>query len=208
MNKETLRMQMLSGVITESEYKEKVEELRKGLYDNFDEWKKSFPEGTKFDNESGYVKAKDNDGKELGKWNPFNMIGKHVGDLSYGEVQEEKDSLNEHYIAGGIIGVGAINQIPSRAKADYEGAFEHFLSQKYDLNEVEKEVEEGKEVEEAMVNPNTNDRISYLVSALDHVWNMGKGNNSIDFEDLAQSIINDMFDDLEEGKEVEEKNNY
>jgi hypothetical protein len=46
-------------------------------------------------------------------------------------------SLNEHYVAGGIVGIGAINQIPSRVKADYEDAFEYFLSQKYSLNEME-----------------------------------------------------------------------
>ena len=75
MDKETLRMQMLAGVITEGEYKAKLQE------------------------------------------------------------NEEKESLNEHYVAGGIVGIGAINQIPSRAKADYEDAFEYFLSQKYTLNE-------------------------------------------------------------------------
>jgi hypothetical protein len=77
MNKETLRMQFLSGVITESEYKTKLEEAT------------------------------------------------------------QKDSLNEHYVAGGIVGIGAINQIPPRTKAVYEDAFEHFLGQKYGLNEVE-----------------------------------------------------------------------
>jgi hypothetical protein len=77
MDKETLRMQMLAGVITEGEY---VAAINK-------------------------------------------------------EVEEtEKNSLNEHAI-GGIVGIGAINQIPSRAKADYEDAFEYFLSQKYPLNE-------------------------------------------------------------------------
>jgi hypothetical protein len=35
-------------------------------------------------------------------------------------------------IAGGIVGIGAINQIPSRAKAVYEDAFEHFLGEKYE----------------------------------------------------------------------------
>jgi hypothetical protein len=85
MNKETLRMQMLSGVITEGEYKAKL---------------------------------------------------------------EEKESLNEHYIAGGIVGVGAINNpFEGRKKESYEDAFEHFLGQKYALNE-EEDVEEGKEVEE------------------------------------------------------------
>ena len=99
MDKETLRMQMLAGVITESEY---VAAINK-------------------------------------------------------EVEEtEKNSLNEHAI-GGIVGIGAINQIPSRAKADYEDAFEHFLGERYqvkpnrerddikDVNEeeVEEEVNEG-----------------------------------------------------------------
>jgi hypothetical protein len=42
------------------------------------------------------------------------------------------ESLNEHYVAGGI--AGAINQIPSRL-ADYE---DYFL-EKYNLNEMEDE---------------------------------------------------------------------
>ena len=99
MTKETLRMQMLSGIITESEYAAAINQ----------------------------------------------------------EIEEtEKNSLNEHAI-GGIVGIGAINQIPSRAKADYEDAFEHFLGERYevkpnrerddieDINEeeVEEEVNEG-----------------------------------------------------------------
>jgi len=104
MEKETLRMQMLAGVITEGEYKAKLEELNS---------------------------------------------------------TENKDSLNEHFVAGGIVGIGAINQIPSRAKEVYEDAFEHFLSERYetkfenreqDLNEEEEkeeeDLDEGKEVEE------------------------------------------------------------
>jgi hypothetical protein len=114
MDKETLRMQMLAGVITESEY---------------------------------------------------------VAIINKETEEEEKSSLNESMI-GGIVGVGAINQIPSREKTDYEMAFEHFLGERYeikpnrerddikDINEEEEikegeeeeikegEVEEGKEVEE------------------------------------------------------------
>lgn len=71
MTNENLRMQMLSGVITEGQYKAKLQE------------------------------------------------------------NEEKDSLNESMI-GGIVGIGAINQIPSRAKTDYENAFEHYLGEMYD----------------------------------------------------------------------------
>ena len=95
MTQEQLRMQFLSGVITESEYKTKLEELNSST---------------------------------------------------------EKDSLNENFI-----GIGAINNpFADRKKETYEDAFEHFLSQKYSLNEVEEvneeededELEEGKEVEE------------------------------------------------------------
>ena len=98
INKETLRMQMLSGVITESEYKAKLQENKK------------------------------------------------------------KKSLKESMI-GGIVGIGAINQIPPREKTDYETAFEHFLGERYETKfenreqdpytmKEEEEVEEGKEVEE------------------------------------------------------------
>ena len=81
MNKLTqseLRMQMLSGVITESEYKA--------------------------------------------------IINQEVENT-------EKDSLNEHYVAGGIVGIGAITQIPATPKTDYEMAFEHFLGEKYEIKE-------------------------------------------------------------------------
>ena len=73
MTNEELRMQFLSGVITEGEYKEKLE--------------------------------------------------------------ENKKSLNEHYVAGGIVGIQAINTIPPREKSDYETAFEHFLSERYEKEE-------------------------------------------------------------------------
>jgi hypothetical protein len=77
MTNEQLRMQMLSGIITEGEYKA--------------------------------------------------IINKEIE-------EEEKASLNESMI-GGIVGIGAINQIPPRVKTDYEDAFEHFLGKKYSLNE-------------------------------------------------------------------------
>jgi len=70
---------------------------------------------------------------------------------------KKKKSLKESMI-GGIVGIGAINQIPSREKTDYEMAFEHFLGERYETKfenreqdphtMKEEEVEEGKEVEE------------------------------------------------------------
>jgi len=35
-------------------------------------------------------------------------------------------------------------------------------------------------------------KYDYVENALRHVWNMGKGNNTIDFEDMAKSIIDDL----------------
>ena len=162
MDKETLRMQILSGVITESEYKAKLEKLNS---------------------------------------------------------TEGKNSLNEHYVAGGIVGIGAINQIPSRAKADYEDAFEYFLSQKYSLNEMEDDMPEApsheetdaaqvyeEEVEEGNLGHNviaslTPEGRFWIVS-----WRGMDGDKEKVFtdEDEARAFMNT----LEEGKEVEEKHNY
>ena len=65
---------------------------------------------------------------------------------------------------------------------------------------LEDEIEEN--LEETRVNPNTNDRVNYLAHTLEYIWNMGKGNNSIDFKDLAKSTVGDMFGDDED--EIEE----
>lgn len=44
---------------------------------------------------------------------------------------------------------------------------------------------------QAKISPDN--RVAYLTSALDHVWKMGTGKNSIDYQSLAQSIIDDLF---------------
>jgi hypothetical protein len=94
MNKETLRMQMLAGVITEGEY--------------------------------------------------VAIVNKEIEEA-------DKASLNESMI-GGIVGIGAINQIPPRAKTDYEMAFEHFLGERQSRienpNQDPRPMEEGEEVTE------------------------------------------------------------
>jgi hypothetical protein len=51
----------------------------------------------------------------------------------------------------------------------------------------------GVELKEAMISPDN--RVNYLENALGHVWNMGRGNNNIDFQSMAQSLVNDMFDE-------------
>ena len=179
MEKDTLRMQFLSGVLTEGQYKTKLQENKK------------------------------------------------------------KKSLNESMI-GGIVGIGAINQIPPRAKADYETAFEHFLGGKYGLNE-EMEVMVDSNMLKSYFNEliSLADDMEYTPEMVDELKNLkntlqgGKISveNALDLmqqtvditeddidavEALSQAVDNDdaIIDKareiygLDEGKEVEEPTNY
>ena len=141
MNNETLRMQMLAGVITESEYKTKLQENKK------------------------------------------------------------KKSLKEHFIAGGIVGVGAINQIPPREKADYEMAFEHFLGSKY-INEAEEMVDPNmlKSYIDQMVS--LADDMEYTPEMVDELENLKNtlSDGSMSKEDalnIAQKTIDITGDDID-----------
>ena len=170
---EQLRMQFLSGVITESEYKAKLAEnqnvnnIVKNLsstYDlsTFESFKDEIESSDLMDEiitqMNGGVEPDYNNMDQDEINNLVNPIKKQVDDYVFEKFNkkifnktsssENKDSLNEHYVAGGIVGIGAINQIPSRAKADYEDAFEHFLSQKYDLKENEDDMPEAPSHEE------------------------------------------------------------
>jgi len=132
MEKDTLRMQFLSGVITESEYKEKLKENAAPIFDVVTMDGKTMV-GT---HQYGVGFKANKKGIEMGfEDNPKSIPNKTK--------MVKAKSLNESMI-GGIVGIGAINQIPPRAKADYETAFEHFLGGKYGLNEVE-EVNEGEQ---------------------------------------------------------------
>ena len=170
MTNETLRMQFLSGVITESEYKA--------------------------------------------------IINKEIEDA-------EKASLNESMI-GGIVGIGAINQIPSRAKADYETAFEHFLGEKYGLNEVEIEevkIEEGA-FGDLLSRMENNTRMAADILTVitlakeDKEGNAEKAvellmkNHDLSEEEALEAVTRifkkafEWVDSMEEGKKVEEPTNY
>jgi hypothetical protein len=136
MTNEQLRMQMLAGVITESEYTA--------------------------------------------------VINKEIEEA-------DKASLNESMI-GGIVGIGAINQIPATPKTDYEMAFEHFLGSKYLTEDETSDMEDKVEAEVAM------------------------NEEEVDYDALAATLGVDpreaerMYDAFQamknEGKEVEEPNNY
>ena len=194
MDKETLRMQMLAGVITESEY---VAAINK-------------------------------------------------------EVEEtEKNSLNEHAI-GGIVGIGAINQIPPRAKADYEMAFEYFLGERYEIkpNRERDDIKDINEEGDVMIDSTTLasyiDELVSLADDMEYTPDMTKGlqdlkarlsggkmsvENALDIIKQTIDITGDDIDavealgqavdyddaivakareiaGLEEGKEVEEPTNY
>lgn len=68
----------------------------------------------------------------------FQMLAGIITEGEYAAVinkeieEEDKASLNESMI-GGIVGIGAINQIPATPKTDYEMAFEHFLGERYEV---------------------------------------------------------------------------
>ncbi len=158
MDKETLRMQMLSGIITEGEYATAINQ----------------------------------------------------------EVENtEKDSLNEHMI-GGIVGVGAINQIPATPKTDYEMAFEHFLGERYQIKPNRerddiKDVNE-EEVKEALQNDDMiYDRMmdmdqEQLISSM---LSYAEQNPSVTLTDYLNNEFGyESEDELEEGKKVEKPYNY
>ncbi len=164
MTNEQLRMQMLSGIITESEYKAKIslnegEVTVKDVEDRIEMYTKHMAMLEKTLKTAQDKIAKE---KKKAKPNQYN-IEKHLEDVEFAkdeikkdkaeikydqkrlEKLKKKESLNEHYIAGGIVGIGAITQIPPREKSDYELAFEHFLGERYLTNfeNGEQDLEEG-----------------------------------------------------------------
>ena len=131
MTNETLRMQMLSGIITEGEYKAKLQENKK------------------------------------------------------------KKSLKESMI-GGIVGIGAINQIPPRAKADYEMAFEHFLGNKYGLKE-----------NEEMITPKT--LANYIMDMIELADDMEYTSEMVDELENLKNTLSDRSMSKEEALKIMQK---
>jgi len=78
-----------------AELEAKLTELRAGMFDNFEEWKKSFPQGTQFADENGYMMAKDAKGAELGKWNAASQMGSHADDFQYKSLEEKEEKGEE-----------------------------------------------------------------------------------------------------------------
>jgi len=78
-----------------AELEAKLTELRAGMFDNFEGWKKSFPQGTQFADENGYMMAKDAKGAELGKWNAASQMGSHADDFQYKSLEEKEEKGEE-----------------------------------------------------------------------------------------------------------------
>jgi hypothetical protein len=250
MEKDTLRMQFLSGVITEGQYKEKlnenlfykligkilgveededeIEDLpRKSEYDNLtdEQAKKAYTELAKKANGLG-----DTHGDfDASAWVSGYSYAMDVLKDKYPHINfsAKNESLNESMI-GGIVGIGAINQIPPRSKADYETAFEHFLGEKYGLNEVEMEevkIEEGA-FSDLLSRMENNTRMAadiLTVITLAKEDKEGNAEKAVELlmknhdlsEEAALEAVTRIFkkafewvDSMEEGKEVEEPTNY
>jgi hypothetical protein len=130
MTNETLRMQMLSGVITEGQYKAKLQENKK------------------------------------------------------------KKSLKESMI-GGIVGIGAINQIPPRAKADYELAFEHFLGERYENREQDPHtMKEAKDLSFTFNYNTDEDDVAYIQRLLKQAGVDATAKAGIDSEEMVVKASN------------------
>ena len=137
MTNENLRMQMLSGIITEGEYKAKLKENAAPIFNVVTMDGKTMV-GT---HQYGVGFRANKKGIEMG----FEDNPKEIPNGTK-MVKNDAESLNESMI-GGIVGVGAINQIPSRAKTDYEMAFEHFLGERYQVKP-NRERDDIKDIEE------------------------------------------------------------
>jgi hypothetical protein len=97
------------------------------------------------------------------------------------------DKLVKHYMGKGYSEENAKKQAAADINAgDRSGE----RSEKSTFN-----YNESQELDEARVSQDN--VVNYLVNVLQSVWNAGKGNNSIDFQDFAQSLYFDMFGDDE-----------
>jgi hypothetical protein len=121
--------------------------------------------------------------------------------------EEEKENLNEHYIAGGIVGIGALNGGVPRKKSDYEMAFEHFIGEGYDTKEVDEakeEIEEAKDITkmsveefmEEMLGPDyrkkpqeKQDMVSKVYNELKRVNSLKESEEEIEEDNLGHNII-------------------
>jgi hypothetical protein len=155
MNKEIIRMQMLSGIITEGEYKAKLKKNKSPLNENLKfsqiEKDRKYFATTNF----GIFKKGDevfvDTVRNLGNEVVIELSNnKEQSDSIKGDLEDEvevfdndmKESLKENFV-----GMGMVGNIFDREKTDYEIAFEHFSKGKMneEIDEEQAETEESFE---------------------------------------------------------------
>jgi hypothetical protein len=213
MTNETLRMQMLSGIITESEYKaklnENIEQLEDYISNLFDMsvpedttgqfngvWEKSeYADKEAYDDAEEFNKLiqhlKSNGGKATLEGNPNIMLRLLPnGDIKFSanldSMNENKKPKSKKSLNENFVGIGAINNpFPTRKKSDYELAFDHYMG---NINEVEGEEEMG---EEEMGNENPIDAITMDVPLFIRMLEFAREDASTDMDlhDLAEKAI-------------------
>jgi hypothetical protein len=164
MTNEQLRMQMLAGIITEGEYKAKLEETRSLMKNASKEARARDVEQSDLE----YTATRQKRDKMAEKM--FNKTYRECDERQKDKVrnQLEKSSLNENFV-----GIGAINSpFAKRKKESYEDAFEHFLSERYEVKpNREQDLEEGEGKEE-------------LVGKIKNLGDFGLTGDEIEFNGL------------------------
>jgi len=116
-------------------------------------------------------------------------------------VKEEKESLNEHYVAGGIVGIGALNGGVPRKKSDYEMAFEHFIGEGYHTEKVD-EAETAKGLLQMFKEKDLlNDRREYDIEDLMSAYPGLSKEEAKKLEQMLQNL-DEAEEEIEEAKDI------
>ena len=134
----------------------------------------------------------------------FLKMQKLAGLITEGQYKEEINEAESDLI---ILLYSLRNSINSENKKESLSKLEDILSIVRDmedaqLNEIIGDIDDtpspdgdfnpNADAEADNADPYVNDKIAYVADALQHVWNMGKGNNAINFDDMAEHIIDDL----------------
>ncbi len=100
-----------------------------------------------------------------------------------------------------MLGGGALRKF-AKGQTDFTPEEINFITQLYNaataISDEELAEISKNEIDEAMVIPSG--RVEHLAHTLENVWIMGTGRNPIDFQSMAQSLVNDMFDEPSVGE--------
>jgi hypothetical protein len=95
-----------------------------------------------------------------------------------------------------MLGGGALRKF-AKGQTDFTPEEIDFITQLYNaataISEAEIAEVSKNEIDETMISPDN--RVDHLAHTLENVWIMGTGRNPIDFQSMAQSLVNDMFDE-------------